>query len=361
MFFINPLWILTGIFALRFTLGLFIWDSRHLPPPTDILFQTTDLILSPITRIIHLISLLTVNQLIPTTPIQYLATYCANFNISCDNLEVIFAGKIEWVYLLATIIFLTLSLSLPPCLKQLSLFIQQVSTHNLSAPNKPAQKPQGIERINTSLSDKDAFSERMLKEALRSEILNDQQTLLRQYEENAKILEAKANTDKLTGLSNRRGMSQKAIVEWYQAQRNQKPFHIALFDLDNFKTINDTFGHHIGDEVLQFTAHVLKTHFPSPYITFRYGGEEFGVILFGLPPEQAFTKLDQCRQSISEYRNQQHPNCSVSTSIGLLSMPSKIMPSLYFDEEKIFSQVDQLLYQAKGQGKNQVVQNVLSI
>lgn len=354
---ITLLWLLIGLFSIRFIARCLVFSPQYLSFPLNQCFYLLDRLLDPFTTLIHLLSITLTGQKVPTTPIRQLIAYCETIGTSCDSIESALPGHIEWVYFLA--IFMTIGVvSIWPKLSR--IFLESITrTRNWMAQSFQNTQPSRLERA-TTLPQKDAFSERMLKEALRDEVWNAHRDVVRDYEQTNKRLENRANTDKLTGLTNRRGLSQKAITEWYNAQRGGLGFNVALFDLDDFKHTNDTFGHHAGDDVLKWVAQQLKYYFPYPHITFRLGGEELGIMIIGLDPQAAFQKTDQCRLAISQYQSAQYPGLTATTSIGLVSIPSQIMPSMYFDEDKLLSQADELLYQAKQQGKNRIVQTVLS-
>jgi diguanylate cyclase (GGDEF)-like protein len=88
-----------------------------------------------------------------------------------------------------------------------------------------------------------------------------------------------ARTDSLTGVSNARAFFEVAAVELARARRYQRPFTIAYLDLDNFKQVNDRFGHEVGDDLLQIVARTLREGSRASDFVARMGGDEFVVLL----------------------------------------------------------------------------------
>jgi diguanylate cyclase len=163
-----------------------------------------------------------------------------------------------------------------------------------------------------------------------------------------------ASIDPLTRVANR-GSFDKALERWVAAHKeNQKPFILAMCDLDNFKQINDTHGHQVGDRVLFCAAQWFGKYVRSSDILARYGGEEFVVMLtdFELPQAEAkFTELLQKIAQCSYEYQKEDENCSVSFTV------SCGMAEFTIDEtaEDLLRRADEALYAAKKAGKNRVV------
>ncbi len=85
--------------------------------------------------------------------------------------------------------------------------------------------------------------------------------------------------DALTGLSNRRAFINRAVIELKRGIRENMPVAVALMDLDHFKSVNDTYGHDVGDLVLKHFSKILKTSFRAGDVVGRIGGEEFAIVL----------------------------------------------------------------------------------
>lgn len=154
-----------------------------------------------------------------------------------------------------------------------------------------------------------------------------------------------SQTDSLTQLYNRRSLTT------YLQQLSRQPQHtcLILMDLDHFKKINDTYGHLVGDQVLQDVAKQLSSTVRQGDWVGRYGGEEFIVVLPQTQLEQAIEVAERCRIAISQVLIKATPARAISGSFGVLHIEGS------FDMSHALSQVDALLYQAKHQGRNCVV------
>lgn len=156
-----------------------------------------------------------------------------------------------------------------------------------------------------------------------------------------KKLEEIANKDYLTGV-NTRAYGYKLILDLI---RNKVHFSLSLLDIDNFKSINDTFGHIFGDKVLKTIADKIKEKIDNDDIVIRFGGEEFIVIFVNCTIIEAKEKLDKIREDINEiiFDNQ----VRVSISAGIKEWDNTTI-------EDVIDQADKLLYKAKNEGKNRV-------
>lgn len=161
-----------------------------------------------------------------------------------------------------------------------------------------------------------------------------------------------ADTDSLTGLYNNRFFKIRAQELFHLAKRNEKQFCIIMFDIDDFKKVNDTYGHPKGDHILYMVAMILKKHSRSSDIPVRYGGEEFLLFLNRTSPKIGSIIANRIRKAIDEeviVLSGKKP-MNVTVSGGLSSFP--------VDEEQIEDLVkiaDMRLYKAKELGKNRVV------
>jgi len=154
-------------------------------------------------------------------------------------------------------------------------------------------------------------------------------------------------TDALTGLYNRRHFNTILNLELERAKRNQHRLNLVLIDIDNFKYVNDTFGHPYGDEFLINIANCLKNCLRrSNDILFRIGGDEFAAILTYISLEEATYICNELQQQFK--KDNEHDK--VSLSIGIIS----IAPDYKTDIKQIIARADEALYQAKRKGKNQV-------
>lgn len=160
--------------------------------------------------------------------------------------------------------------------------------------------------------------------------------------------------DTLTKLPNRQTFDKRLlqICEHYLQQpvvdaKLSKSSWFAFLDIDHFKRINDTFGHLYGDEVLLIFSQLMEKHFRYNDFLFRFGGEEFVVILNLSDQASAELVFERFRRRIAEY---EFPTVGrVTVSIGITHIDSAVMPSILLDR------ADKALYQAKANGRNQVV------
>jgi diguanylate cyclase (GGDEF)-like protein len=176
--------------------------------------------------------------------------------------------------------------------------------------------------------------------------------------ENAKLHERTkllAITDCLTGLNNYRHFKDMFRQEIDRAERYGKPVSLLMMDVDNFKMFNDSYGHSIGDQVLVKVAGIIRDTVRKVDHAFRYGGEEFAVILPDTGLKSACMLAERLRIKIEEEADRaleptvQH---GVTVSIGVAAFPND-----GGDIDELFKAVDALMYQAKLLGKNQVVFN----
>ncbi|XDD43806.1 GGDEF domain-containing protein [Leptospira sp. WS60.C2] len=169
---------------------------------------------------------------------------------------------------------------------------------------------------------------------------------------NQKLL-AIAMTDPLTGISNRRSFLSNLEIEIARQQRSHSPYPISflLFDLDHFKTINDTYGHEIGDLVLIEFASVLKNSLRKQDFPSRWGGEEFLVMLPNTDIDGAIIVAEKIRTTFHSLAiNIKDKQLQSSASVGISVLENQDdLP------ETIIQKADQCLYEAKRRGRNQVV------
>ncbi len=164
-----------------------------------------------------------------------------------------------------------------------------------------------------------------------------------------------AATDSLTGLGNRAALDSAISREISTAQRYQQPFSILVVDIDHFKSINDRFGHPIGDAVLRAVGHALAETSRTSDAVFRYGGEEFVLLLTKTNSAGAAIIAERIRDYIAnlnlDYLCETKTNFKLSTSIsvGLATLAAGD------DKSSLFKRADKALYDAKKGGRNKVV------
>jgi diguanylate cyclase (GGDEF)-like protein len=153
-----------------------------------------------------------------------------------------------------------------------------------------------------------------------------------------------AATDSLTGLANRRAFLADLDAEIARQERYGRPFSLAVLDLDGFKALNDSKGHHAGDEALRVVADVLRTGTRKSDSLARIGGDEFGILMPNTDSDCA-TMMHSLCTTIAQ--RTAAADCGVTTSIGCQTF--RAPPESTADA---LQQADSVMYQAKSKGKN---------
>ena len=156
-----------------------------------------------------------------------------------------------------------------------------------------------------------------------------------------------AMSDPLTNLPNRRAYEERAAQELARWKRFGEPLSLVVWDIDNFKQINDSFGHKAGDRALALIARILKESLRETDFIARYGGEEFVVLLPGAAPEDALKVAELMRKAVASAGMHSHNKpveITISGGLGSLQAEESI--------EQLFERADKAMYQAKRQGKN---------
>ncbi len=156
-----------------------------------------------------------------------------------------------------------------------------------------------------------------------------------------------AMIDPLTGIPNRLSYNERIEIEFARWQRYQSPLTIAVWDIDKFKNVNDSFGHQAGDRVLSVVAKLLSRQIRQTDFVARFGGEEFVLLMPETPIDNAVTVADTLRISVSEaafhFRDQKVP---ITISCGLAEFRSGDTITA------VFERADNALYKAKNSGRN---------
>jgi diguanylate cyclase (GGDEF)-like protein len=156
-----------------------------------------------------------------------------------------------------------------------------------------------------------------------------------------------SRVDPLTGAFNYRGFIELMGLEVSLLQRFNKPFSLAYLDIDNFKTVNDTYGHKAGDKLLQSVVQEVKEHLRKTNIIGRMGGDEFTLFMPGANIEAAQVVIDKMKRTLIEtFRSYGWP---VTLSIGVVSCADGKC-----DLERMITQADDLMYEVKHSGKDNV-------
>jgi diguanylate cyclase (GGDEF)-like protein len=159
-------------------------------------------------------------------------------------------------------------------------------------------------------------------------------------------MEYTSKQDHLTGLYNHITFHEYLNILIQQCKMNTLPLQLAIVDIDNFKQINDTYGHQHGDEVLRRISTLLLDSITMDDLVARYGGEEFALILTGKSPEASFQIVENIRRAIANLDFSQPGHQGVTVSIGMAKYVKEL------DKDTLFKRADALLYKAKHLGKN---------
>lgn len=165
------------------------------------------------------------------------------------------------------------------------------------------------------------------------------------------MLSQRAQIDGLSGLWNRRYFDSRWSEEVSRSQRHSRPLSVAILDLDNFKSINDSFGHPAGDAAIQATAKMIMAEIRQSDVACRYGGEEFVLVLTDTGPVDATVLCERIRSSIEESSWPMHPDRKITISIGVAGSNAACDAT----PDAWLHAADQNLYTAKRSGRNRTV------
>lgn len=186
--------------------------------------------------------------------------------------------------------------------------------------------------------------------SLRTKALQDElRAKNRQLEEVLSKVEVLASTDPLTGLYNRRYFEKIIEIEFAKTMRYNSPLSCVMVDVDHFKKINDTYGHHTGDIILKEVTRIIQDSIRKVDTAARWGGEEFVALLPRTGKEQALYAAARIWKSIAGYV---FPtiDTQITVSIGIASVPDASIDSA----EKLVDASDIAMYRAKTLGRNSI-------
>ncbi|WFU77493.1 GGDEF domain-containing protein [Bradyrhizobium sp. CIAT3101] len=218
---------------------------------------------------------------------------------------------------------------------------------DLSLAKKADQLQSIIESLLRSTSDM-RESNKTLEDRLilaKNEISNLQQSL--------EAIRAESLTDPLTGLGNRKYFDRMIGMAVQSALASGEPLSLLLFDIDHFKSFNDSYGHLTGDQVLRLVGLSLKQTIKGQDITARYGGEEFAVVLPNTALRQALTVADHIRRAVMAKELKKKSTgeilgrVTISVGVSMLKQGD--------DTETLIDRADACLYAAKRNGRNRVI------
>ena len=156
-----------------------------------------------------------------------------------------------------------------------------------------------------------------------------------------------STTDPLTGIYNRAKFNGE-LNQWVEyCNANESDLSLVIFDIDDFKRVNDSYGHLVGDSIIQNITSAIKKAIRNTDVFARWGGDEFVILLPGTDTHQALEMMDRMRVCVQN--SQYHKEANVTCSFGLAALRKNE------SAEALLQRADQLLYDAKGCGKNMVI------
>ena len=188
-----------------------------------------------------------------------------------------------------------------------------------------------------------ALEERLMLS--RREISSLQQSL--------EAIRAESLTDPLTGLGNRKYFDRSIEMAVQNALANGEPLSLMMFDIDHFKSFNDSYGHLTGDQVLRLVGMSLRQTIKGQDITARYGGEEFAVVLPNTALRQALTVADHIRRAVMAKELKKKSTGEILGRVTISVGVSMLKPG--DDTDSLIERADACLYAAKRNGRNRVI------
>jgi len=221
------------------------------------------------------------------------------------------------------------------------------ASEKLSAAKTPDQVKGVVESLLRSTREmretNKALEERLMLS--KNEISNLQQSL--------EAIRAESLTDPLTGLGNRKYFDRMIATAVQDALATGEPLSLLMFDIDHFKSFNDSYGHLTGDQVLRLVGLSLKQTIKGQDITARYGGEEFAVVLPNTALRQALTVADHIRRAVMAKELKKKSTGEILGRVTISVGVSMLKPG--DDPDALIERADACLYAAKRNGRNRVI------
>ncbi len=213
---------------------------------------------------------------------------------------------------------------------------------------KGAREKKDIAIVIKSLLEEVAKARKRVDEL--TEELEESKRQIKELKRELKRVQMEALTDRLTGALNRGSLEMMISLNIKKKKRNGIPFCVAIFDIDDFKKINDTYGHLFGDEVLRKVAEIVKGGLSSGDLLYRYGGDEFCVLFPGKNLEEVVLLMERAVSNVRKI-----------PFIGLMGKPLRVSLSVGIAEARkddtpkdLLQRADEALYLAKDSGKNTI-------
>ncbi len=216
------------------------------------------------------------------------------------------------------------------------------------------KKLKGKNRFITQLEIKDSHGNLRIIDILKSFIYEDENLkgmlgIIFDVTQQTKLTEVLYNQtikDELTGAFNRRFLYHIFPVEKERALRNNYKISVIMFDIDDFKKINDNFGHQIGDYVLKTLCEVIKKNIRKYDYLFRIGGEEFVILLINADINNAYKVAEKLRKIVEEYKFDERFRVTISLGVAEVFENDTL--------NDVLERADKAMYKAKSLGKNKV-------
>jgi diguanylate cyclase len=224
--------------------------------------------------------------------------------------------------------------------------------------SKNLENNHGLSDIKTVLSEIIAETKELAETSMLLQTQLDESAIeLKKLREELVQAHETAKTDALTGLLNRRAFDQNLDTQIKNNRQTNSELCLLILDLDHFKKVNDTYGHQVGDNVLRYTANLMKQHITKNHYPARYGGEEMAIIMPDTPFNKAMDIAEKIRSSLSLHplkrKGSKESIGIVTVSIGVSGLKSN--DSI----ESLIERADQAMYLAKKNGRNQVMAEIL--
>jgi diguanylate cyclase len=178
-------------------------------------------------------------------------------------------------------------------------------------------------------------------------------TEISSLQQSLEAIRAESLTDPLTGLGNRKYFDRSIEMAVQNAQETGEPLSLLMFDIDHFKSFNDSYGHLTGDQVLRLVGMSLKQTIKGQDITARYGGEEFAVVLPSTALRQALTVADHIRRAVMSKELKKKSTGEILGRVTISVGVSMLKPGDGTDS--LIERADACLYAAKRNGRNRVI------
>jgi diguanylate cyclase len=172
-------------------------------------------------------------------------------------------------------------------------------------------------------------------------------------QQSLEAIRAESLTDPLTGLGNRKYFDRSIDMAVHNALASAEPLSLLMFDIDHFKSFNDSYGHLTGDQVLRLVGMSLKQTIKGQDITARYGGEEFAVVLPNTALRQALTVADHIRRAVMAKELKKKSTGEILGRVTISVGVSMLKPG--DNTDSLIERADACLYAAKRNGRNRVI------